>query len=138
MVGQTRSFSHCVRVALATLVSLGVHGCTDVKGGAVELSWKLRAAAGAADVFVACSQTGVLTDSGGHVLEDGHLTAIRLHWEGTATGSQDFNCSSSHGVTTFIVRPVTLSSRYTRCARAASSRIPHLARLSRLLPSNAP
>src|SRR5437870_2647869 len=105
MVGQTRSFSHRVRVALATLVSLGVHGCTDVKGGAVELSWKLRAAAGAADVFVACSSTGVLSDSAGHVLEDGHVTNIRLHWEGTETGSLDFACSTSHGVTTFIVPP---------------------------------
>jgi hypothetical protein len=105
MVGQTRSFSHRVRVALATLVSLGVHGCTDVKGGAVELSWKLRAAAGAADVFVACSPTGVLTDSAGTILEDGHLTKIRLEWQATATGSLDFDCAASHGVTTFIVPP---------------------------------
>jgi hypothetical protein len=105
MVGQTRSFSHRVCVALATLVSLGVHGCTDVKGGAVELSWKLRAAAGAADVFVACTPEGVLTDSSGRVLEDGHLTDIRLEWQGSETGFLDFNCSTSHGVTTFIVPP---------------------------------
>jgi hypothetical protein len=86
-------------------VSLGVHGCTDVKGGAVELSWKLRAAAGAPDVFVACSPTGVLTDSSGHVLEDAHLTEIRLRWDGSETGYKDFPCSASHGVTTFIVPP---------------------------------
>jgi hypothetical protein len=105
MVGQTRSFSHRVRVALATLVSLGVHGCTDVKGGAVELSWKLRAAAAAADTFVACASDGTLTDSSGRVLEDGHLTDIRLSWQGSASGFLDFDCSTSHAVTTFIVPP---------------------------------
>lgn len=109
MVGQTRFFSHRVRVALATLVSLFVHGCTDVKGGAVELSWKLRAAAGATEAFVTCNSTGELLDSNGQLLEDGLLTQIRLHWQSETgdPGSASFQCSASHGVTTFIVSPGT-------------------------------
>jgi len=107
MVGQSRSFSHGVGVATSALVFLAVHGCTEVKGGAVELSWKLRAAAGAADVFVACTPNGTLTNSAGTALEAGKLTDIRLSWSsaGSAEGAVDFNCSSSHGVTTFIVPP---------------------------------
>jgi hypothetical protein len=106
MVGQTRSFSHRVRVATATL-SLLVHGCTDVKGGAVELSWKLRAAAGAPEAFVTCNSAGELLDSNGVLLEDNVLTQIRLHWQGETgdPGSVSFQCSASHGVTTFEVTP---------------------------------
>ena len=107
MVGQSRSFSHCVGVATSALVFLAVHGCTDVKGGAVELSWKLRAAAGAQDVFVSCTGDGTLTNSAGTILEAGKLTNIRLGWAGAGSGSGyvDFKCSASHGVTTFIVPP---------------------------------
>ena len=107
MVGQTRFISHRVCVAMATRVSPLVHGCTDVKGGAVELSWKLRAAAGATEAFVSCNSVGELLDSQGHLFEDGLLTRIRLHWQ-PATGdasSADFQCSASHGVTTFVVPP---------------------------------
>jgi hypothetical protein len=108
MVGQSRSFLHCVCVATATLVFLAVHGCTDVKGGAVELSWKLRAAAGAQDVFVSCTSDGTLTNSAGAALQGtGQLKFIRLGWTGSGSDSAfvDFNCSASHGVTTFIVPP---------------------------------
>lgn len=107
MVGQSRSFSHFVGVAASTLVFLAVHACTDVKGGAVELSWKLRAAAGAQDVFVSCDANGNLTDSAGSSLEPGQLKFIRLGWAGagSGSGSVEFNCSASHGVTTFIVPP---------------------------------
>ncbi len=107
MVGQSRSFSQTVCVATATLVFLAVHGCTEVKGGAVELSWKLKAAAGAQDVFVSCAPDGTLTNSVGSALETGQLTKIRLSWQGAGSGSgaTEFNCAASHGVTTFIVPP---------------------------------
>src|SRR5690242_11296814 len=105
MVGHTRSFSHSVRVVTVTLVCLFVHCCADVKGGAVELSWKLTSAAGAHEAFVSCNSTGELVDSTGQLFEDGLLTQIRLHWQGATgdEGSQDFQCSASHGVTTFVV-----------------------------------
>src|SRR5438105_4965563 len=38
--------SRCLGVALATLLSCPLHGCTNVSGGAVELSWHLEDATG--------------------------------------------------------------------------------------------
>jgi hypothetical protein len=92
------SVAWATRVAIATLC-LAVHGCDDVSGGAVELSWKLRPASSSlADKFVDC-------DSG----LDGTrpVTGIRLHWQvdepdGSASGgSQAWRCEYNHGVTGF-------------------------------------
>lgn len=86
---------------------LSVHACTSVDGGAVELSWKLRAASGASDNFVQCNPNGELLDSSGQPFPgaDGLITHIRLHWQASKDGFAEFNCSSSHGVTTFVVPP---------------------------------
>jgi hypothetical protein len=107
MVGQSHSFSHLRTVAFAPRVAmcLAVHACTSVNGGAVELSWKLRAASGSTDNFVVCTPNGQLVDSSGVPFpgEDGLVTAIRLYWQADRSGSTDFKCAASHGVTTFEV-----------------------------------
>jgi hypothetical protein len=90
-----------IRVMLVA-VCLLVHGCTTVDGGAVELSWKLRSASGAADNFVTCDAGGKLLDSKGMQLVSGRLVDIRLHWESNDMPAYaDFKCSANHGVTTF-------------------------------------
>src|SRR5689334_12951978 len=81
-------------MALATGLCLAVHGCDDVAGGAVELSWKLRPASSSDDdKFVDC-------DSGKS--GTGPVRRIRLDWE--VDGVRDFKswlCSDNHGVTGF-------------------------------------
>src|SRR5678816_1712758 len=77
------------RMAIATVLCLLVHGCDDVHGGAVELSWKLRpASSNETDKFVDCG--------------DARVTSIRLDWnvEGTL-GFQQFDCDDQYGVTKF-------------------------------------
>ncbi len=103
-------------VAVATLCLL-VHGCDNVQGGAVELSWKLRPASSSLqDKFVDC-------DSGRD--GTGPVTAIRLHWRvdndrtdpsgnptGNPTGndgSESWSCSDNHGVTGFALAEGTAS-----------------------------
>jgi hypothetical protein len=72
---------------------MGVHGCADVEGGAVELSWKLRAAAGATSTFLNC-------DSG--LSGTGHVRKIRLDWEVDGEpGFREWRCEDGHGVTGF-------------------------------------
>jgi hypothetical protein len=96
-----RSFSHDPRVArairpLVTLCLLVHAACTDVDGGAVELSWKLRAATGsteAGDVVKcgACDQP-----------RPGEVAKIRINWDGDAgSGSDVWCCKDGHGVTGF-------------------------------------
>src|SRR5438270_1443364 len=78
--GQMRLLSHVVSVASAILACLAVHGCANVDGGAVELSWKLRSASGATKDFLQCGDVPV--------------SAIRLDWEvGAATSSQSWSCA---------------------------------------------
>src|SRR5215470_3711630 len=93
-VGQIQEFSY-MRVALACLVvCLAVNGCTNVDGGAVELSWKLRPASGSTTLFVECA-TGV-----------GTITRVRLDWQvGSTTGFTSWNCTDYHGVTGFDLPP---------------------------------
>jgi hypothetical protein len=87
------------RAAFA-VVSLGVHGCDTVTGGAVELSWKLRPAASSLpDKFVDC-------DSGKPGTAP--VKKIRLHWlvpdasnPKGMEGSQAWDCNFNHGVTGF-------------------------------------
>lgn len=79
--------------AVALTLCLGVHGCADVNGGAVELSWKLRATTGADQTFLDCAVG---------VQGAGSVAFIRLDWE--VNGVQDFrqwSCDDDHGVTGF-------------------------------------
>lgn len=75
------------------VVCLGVNACTEVHGGAVELSWKLRPASGSTDIFVDCDA----------IPNTQPVTRIRLNWsvEGHGSGSQAWNCTDYHGVTGF-------------------------------------
>jgi hypothetical protein len=96
-------------------------GCTSANGGAVDLSWRLKPAAGFSepsalgDSFVDCDNQGTLTDSMGNSIQGvGKLTAIRLYWQvadqlGPADASlvryEDFECSTENGVTNFEIPP---------------------------------
>jgi hypothetical protein len=73
-----------------------VHGCADVHGGAVELSWKLRAAAGSTATFLDCAITLAPTNQ---VVE---VARIQLDWDvGGDTGVRSWPCDADHGVTKF-------------------------------------
>lgn len=78
---------------VALLMCLAVHGCADVNGGAVELSWKLRATSGSAETFLDCAVGLPGT---------GQVTEIRLDWDvdGVAA-SRSWSCDDDHGVTGF-------------------------------------
>lgn len=80
-------------VALASAACV-VSGCTEVDGGAAELSWKLRpASSGLEDKFVQC-------DSGKP--GTGPITRMRLVWEvGEETDFEEWPCGDSYGVTGF-------------------------------------
>jgi hypothetical protein len=72
-------------------------GCTDVTGGAVELSWRLRPTSGAGTTqpFIDCNSGFPLT---------GTVTGIRLDWDVAGTASfAVFPCNAGHGVTRFEV-----------------------------------
>ena len=90
------------RVMLMTLC-IAVHGCTDVHGGAVELSWKLRPWSGAKDDFLPCvppDLTKVKYDT---------IAQIRLDWDvtGETPGHRNWPCTDEeqHGVTGFELPP---------------------------------
>jgi len=68
-------------------MSMMLHGCTKITGGAVELSWNLENMDGSR--FSGCPKV---------------IDRIRLAWQvGTDTGSTDFACGDNHGVTAFDV-----------------------------------
>jgi hypothetical protein len=78
---------------VALTLCLAVHGCANVDGGAVELSWKLRAATGSDHTFLDC---------GVGVQGAGRVAFIRLDWD--VDGVADFrqwSCEDDHGVTKF-------------------------------------
>ncbi len=84
---------------------LFVHGCDTVEGGAVELSWKLRPASSSLpDKFVDCRSGKPNTTP---------ITKMRLEWsvrtedDQTVTGSDEWPCDDSHGVTGFDLPPGT-------------------------------
>jgi hypothetical protein len=81
-----------IRVACVTLCLL-VHGCTNVNGGAVELSWKLRPHSGSPTDFIDCNNGKP-------------ISLIQLDWDvGGVTDSRTWNCSDGHGVTAFDIPP---------------------------------
>lgn len=97
MTARTRA----IRGAIATALCLAVHGCAEVDGGAVELSWKLRPASSSlADKFVDCDLAG---DDGVRPPGiTGSVTRIRLDWQvGERDGFASWPCDDNHGVTGF-------------------------------------
>ena len=85
---------------IATTLYLLVHaGCTDVTGGAVELSWQLRPASGSTTTQPSIECTSGLPGTG-------PVTGVLLTWnvEGTP-GSVTFDCTHKHGLTRFVVPP---------------------------------
>lgn len=87
-------------VALATLLSCPLHGCTNVSGGAVELSWHLQDVDGTA---LGCDTTRDLSTPTSRRVEV-IVDSMRLWWQvGTDRRSVDFPCAANHGVTQFEV-----------------------------------
>jgi len=82
--------------AVVFVLCLGVHGCTQVDGGAVELSWKLRAESGSENTFLDCitrlQPTGQLVE----------IAKIQLEWDVEGeTGTRSWPCDDDRGVTKF-------------------------------------
>ncbi|HEY5952534.1 MAG TPA: hypothetical protein VIV40_43845 [Kofleriaceae bacterium] len=82
--------------AVVFALCLAVHGCADVGGGAVELSWKLRAATGSDHTFLDCAITLEPTNQ---VVE---VSKIQLEWDVDGEiGIRSWPCDDDHGVTKF-------------------------------------
>lgn len=82
--------------AVVFALCLSVHGCADVNGGAVELSWKLRAATGSTATFLDCV---IRLEPTNQVVE---VARIKLDWDVEGdTGSRSWPCDDDHGVTKF-------------------------------------
>jgi hypothetical protein len=99
MCARMPSVAASTRMTLATVLCLLVHGCEDVNGGAVELSWKLRPASSSLeDKFVDCNPGEMGPKP---------VTDIRLDWEVrdeasvVHTGFAKWRCNENHGVTGF-------------------------------------
>lgn len=72
--------------SLTTVLCVGVYGCTEATGGAVELSWALRTTR---DVGIS------------DCVED-RIGRIRLWWESSdSVRFESFPCRDNHGVTAF-------------------------------------
>jgi hypothetical protein len=84
------------RVVAATLLWMSVHACTDVNGGAIELSWKLRPSNG-----LPCGSESCCDES--------RVQQIALHWDvvdgagATVSGGESWSCSENRAVTRFEV-----------------------------------
>jgi hypothetical protein len=82
--------------AVVFALCLGVHGCADVNGGAVELSWKLRAATGSDHTFLSCA---IRLDPTDQVVE---VARIQLEWDVDGEhGIRSWPCDDDHGATKF-------------------------------------
>ena len=86
--------------AVVFALCLAVHGCADVDGGAVELSWKLRATTGSTETFLSCAIMLEPTNQQVQVAE------IQLEWivnteQGMREGLRSWPCDDDHGVTKF-------------------------------------
>lgn len=101
-------------VVLVTVLCPAVHGCDDVSGGAVELSWKLRPGSSSLeDKFVDCASGKPGTNP---------VTRIRLDWQvGADAGFATWPCKDNAGVTGFEL-PVgqALLSVTPECAEGAA------------------
>lgn len=98
--GQIGPLSHRRAVAWATRLALclAVHGCSTATGGAVELSWKLKAASSSPMDFIDCPDPNAVGWAA--------PTQIQLNWQSGATaGSASWTCSLAHGVTGFELQP---------------------------------
>jgi hypothetical protein len=85
------ALGRCAGVALATLLSCSLQGCTQVSGGAVELSWSLFDYDG--------NKIGCVQNAGSRTLT---IDKIRLWWQVDAQrNSTDWDCTKYHGVTAF-------------------------------------
>jgi hypothetical protein len=85
---------HRLGVALATLCLL--HACTNVTGGAVELSWHLQA-------FDSPNLDCTFRNDAG---VERAIDSIRVWWQSdTDRASIDFPCTKFHGVTSFDIPP---------------------------------
>jgi hypothetical protein len=81
--------------AVVLALCIGVHGCGEVDGGAVELSWKLRAASGSG------SEDSILDCNVG-IEGTRPVTHIRLDWEVDGMSHfRQWECDENHGVTGF-------------------------------------
>jgi len=96
---RTRLGGQIARRFALTTACLLVHGCDTVDGGAVELSWALRpASSDLSDKFVNCKSDEPGTNP---------VTKIRLEWsvrtadDREVTGTDEWPCDDSHGVTGF-------------------------------------
>ena len=86
--------------AVVFALYLGVHGCADVDGGAVELSWKLRALTGSPDTFLNCAIALAPTNQ---LVE---VARIQLDWDVDGdVGSRSWPCDDDAGVTKFELPP---------------------------------
>jgi hypothetical protein len=108
------------RVALV-IACLCAYGCDTVDGGAVELSWKQRPVSSElSDKFVRCDfkrdyRCGRDDDGDGFedVVSVGPISKMRLEWSVTTsdnqlvTGTDEWPCDDSHGVTGFDLPPGT-------------------------------
>lgn len=87
--------------AVVFALCLAVHGCADVNGGAVELSWKLRAVTGSESTFLSCAIT--LSPTNARV----QVARIQLEWDvededgNHDLGVRSWPCDDDHGVTKF-------------------------------------
>jgi hypothetical protein len=85
-----------VAVAVIALACLGIlSSCTNVSGGAVELSWLLRPSNGDEN---ACSEQSCCRTS--------RVADMRLMWDvGGTTGSESWPCEDNRAVTGFVLPP---------------------------------
>jgi hypothetical protein len=83
--------------AVVFALCLAVHGCADVNGGAVELSWKLRAATGSDHTFLSCAFQLEPTNQAVQVAR------IQLEWDivDGDSGVRSWPCDDDHGATQF-------------------------------------
>ena len=113
------------RLAIAT-ACFCICGCDTVDGGAVELSWKLRPVSSELpDKFVSCSFRSEQRCDDGSIASPSPISKMRLDWSVTTndnqivTGTDEWPCDDSHGVTGFDLPPGTaLLSVKPICGRA--------------------
>jgi hypothetical protein len=109
-----------MRLGQITALCLLVAGCASVDGGAVELSWELRPASGASDLFVDCTSQQPGVDGAPLMIS---ITRMRLDWQvGNIVGFATWSCTDYHGVTGFdLPAGTTLLSVSPQCESGAAA-----------------